>query len=102
MKLLRVRQEEARQRDAARAARTPQQQLDKIVAAGHGHSREAKRLIATIAAAAQEKKKTGVLSKKTNKGFTLIEVVQGLVMLLVFAGICGIVYTVVHFLAKIW
>ncbi len=102
MKLLRVRQEEAQKRNAARAQRSDKEQLANLTAAGHGHSREAKRLAASIAFEAQEKKKTGVLSKKTNKGFTLPELIICIWGLVCVAAVIAIGYCVVHFVAKFW
>ena len=46
MKLKRIRQEEANARNIARNLRGDSKQLAQLIAAGHGHSREAQRLTA--------------------------------------------------------
>lgn len=48
------RRKEATERQAARAARTDQEQIERLEAAGHGHCREVARLRERIDAAAQE------------------------------------------------
>lgn len=55
----RQRQEEAIARQEARDDRTDQQQLDRLILAGHGSSREANRLNQRIAERAAEERRAG-------------------------------------------
>ncbi len=41
-------------------------------------------------------------SIRSTSGFTLMEVFIGLVFVLSFACVCGLIYAAVHFIGKVW